>query len=100
MNILVTINKEYVKQLNILLNSIQYSNMNENFDIYILHKNLSKEDMREIKKNLDLKRFFIHDTKIPKSEINNFPVYEKRYPADILLKFILEFLQQNIYLRK
>lgn len=40
MNILVTINKEYIKQLNILLNSIQYSNPKESFDIYILHKNL------------------------------------------------------------
>ncbi len=97
MNILVTINKEYVKQLNILLNSIQYSNMNENFDIYILHKNLSKEDMREIKKNLDLKRFFIHDTKIPKSEINNFPVYEKRYPAEIYFRiFATKYLPEEI----
>lgn len=29
MNILITINKKYIKQVNILLNSIQYSNTNE-----------------------------------------------------------------------
>ena len=35
MYILVAINKKYVRQLNILLNSIGYSNNKENFNIYI-----------------------------------------------------------------
>lgn len=44
MNILITINKKYVKQVNILLNSIQYSNTKENFNIYVLHKDLEEKD--------------------------------------------------------
>lgn len=50
MNILVTINKKYKKQLIILLNSIKQSNKDENFNIYILHKDLKDEDINEIKK--------------------------------------------------
>ena len=60
MNILITINKGYVKQLNVLLNSIQYANPNESFDVYILHKNLEQEDIETIQKGLDLEKFFIH----------------------------------------
>ena len=44
MNILITINKKYVKQVDILLNSIQYSNTKENFNIYVLHKDLEEKD--------------------------------------------------------
>ena len=61
MNILVAINKKYVRQLNILLNSIGYSNKKEKFNVYILHRNLDKEDMENVIENLDLTRFFIHD---------------------------------------
>ena len=97
MNILITINKGYVKQLNVLLNSIQYANPKENFDIYILHKNLEQEDMEEIQIGLDCERIFIHAIKIPKSEIDNFPVYEKRYPVEIYFRiFAAKYLPADI----
>lgn len=97
MNILVTINKGYIKQLNVLLNSIQYSNSNESFDIYILHKNLELEDIKEIQIGLDLEKFLIHEIKIPKSEIDNFPVYEERYPVEIYFRiFASKYLPQNV----
>ena len=86
MNILVAINKKYVRQLNILLNSIKYSNQEEKFDVYILHKNLDKEDMENVIENLDLTRFSIHDIKIPKCEIDTFPVLEKRYTEEIYFR--------------
>ena len=56
MNILVTINKKYVKQVNILLNSIQYSNAKEHFDVYVLRRDLEETDLKAINNNLDLKR--------------------------------------------
>lgn len=86
MNILVAINKKYVRPLNILLNSIGYSNKEENFNIYILHKNLDKEDMENITENLNLSRFNINAIKIPKCEIDTFPVLEKRYPEEIYFR--------------
>ena len=97
MNILITINKGYVKQVNILLNSIQYSNLNEKFDIYILHKSLNKLHFKDIEKGLDLKRFTIHGIRIPKSEIDNFPVYQKRYPVEIYFRlFATKYLPKDI----
>lgn len=97
MNILITINKGYVKQLNILLNSIQYSNPNENFYVYILHKDLGQKDIENIQVGLDLKKIFINAIKIPKSEIDNFPVYEKRYPVEIYFRiFATKYLPTDM----
>ena len=103
MNILVAINKKYVRQLNILLNSIGYSNKEENFNIYILHKNLDKEDIENVVENLDLTRFEIKDIKIPKCEIDTFPILEKRYPEEIYFrlyasKYLPEDLDRVLYL--
>ena len=97
MNILITINKKYVKQVNILLNSIQYSNTKENFDIYVLHRDLEDSDLKTINKNLDLKRFQIHLTHIPEDEIYKFPVYEKRYPVEVYFRiFASKYLPQDL----
>ncbi len=103
MNILVAINKKYVRQLNILLKSIEYSNNEENFNIYILHKNLDKEDMENIIESLDLSRFKINDIKIPKCEIDKFPVFEKRYSEEIYFrlyasKYLPEDIDRVLYL--
>lgn len=97
MNILITINKGYVKQLNVLLNSIQYSNSKEKFDVYILHKNLEQSDIENIQGGLDLEKIFIHEIKISKSEIDNFPVYEKRYPVEIYFRiFATKYLPTDL----
>ena len=97
MNILITINKKYIKQVNILLNSIQYSNTKENFDIYILHRDLEETDLKIINNNLDLERFQIHLIKITEKEIHKFPVYEKRYPVEIYFRiFAGKYLPQDL----
>ena len=97
MNILITINRKYLKQLNILLNSIQYSNAKEKFDIYVLHRDLEETDLKTINNNLDLKQFHIHLIHIPENEILKFPVYEKRYPLEIYFRiFAVKYLPQNL----
>ncbi len=97
MNILVTVNKKYVDQLNIMLNSIQYSNPEEKFNIYVLHKNLNQEDILEIGKLLNKENFSIIPIKIPKSEIDTFPVYQKRYPVEIYFRlFATKYLPQEL----
>ncbi len=97
MNILITINKKYVKQVNILLNSIQYSNAKENFNIYVLHRDLEESDLKIINNNLDLKRFQIHLIKIAEKEIQKFPVHEKRYPVEVYFRiFANKYLPQDL----
>ena len=96
MNLLFAINKGYVEQLNILLTSIQYSNNEENFDVYVLHKNLNKNDKEYIEQGLE-NNIRINYIKIPKSEIDNFPVYEKRYPVEIYFRlYASKYLPQHI----
>ena len=97
MNILVTINSQYITQLNILLNSIQKSNKNEKFDIYILNRDLNKKQIEEIKKGLGLEKFHINDIKINEKEISDLPVYEQRYPLEIYFRiFAAKYLPSNI----
>ena len=104
MNLLFAINKGYVEQLNILLTSIQYSNNEENFDVYVLHKNLNKNDKEYIEQGLE-NNIRINYIKIPKSEIDNFPVYEKRYPVEIYFrlyasKYLPQHIDKILYLQK
>ena len=97
MNILITINKKFIKQVNILLNSIQYSNPKENFNIYVLHRDLEESDFKVIKNNLDLKHFQIQLIHIPEKEIDTFPVYEKRYPVEVYFRiFASKYLPQDL----
>ncbi len=97
MNILITINKKFLKQANVLLNSIQYSNSEENFNIYVLHKELDEDDEKVINNNIDLRRFQINFIKISENEICQFPVYEKRYPPEIYFRiFASKYLPQNL----
>ena len=56
MNILVTINTQYINQLNILLNSIQKSNRDKEFNIYIINKDLTQEQIEKIKKRIGFRK--------------------------------------------
>ena len=97
MNILVAINGQYTKQLNVLLNSIQKSNKDENFNIYIFNKNLNKEQIEEIKNGLDLKKFCINDVKLNESKFNDLLVREQRYPVEIYFRiFAVKYLPNDI----
>ena len=97
MNILLTINKKYVKLVNILLNSIQLSNKDTKFDIYILHRELDIEDKNIIESGLDLNKFNIKMIKIDEEEVKNFPQYQKRYPKEIYFRlFATKYLPENL----
>lgn len=97
MNILVAINTQYIKQLNILLQSIQKSNKEEQFDIYILHRCLTGKDIKQIKNNLNIEKFHIKAIKINDKEISTFPVYEERYPVEIYFRiFASKYLPQEL----
>lgn len=97
MNLLVAINKNYIEQLKILLKSIQTSNPKEVFSIYILHKNLEKNDITNITTVLNQKQMHLHPIQIPTSEVDSFPVYEKRYPIEIYFRiFAPKYLPKNL----
>ena len=97
MNILLTINKKYVKLVNILLNSIQLSNKDTKFDVYIIHRELDIKDKDAIENGLDINKFKIKMIKIDEEEVKNFPQYQKRYPKEIYFRlFATKYLPENI----
>ena len=97
MNVLITINKTYIKQVNILLNSIQYSNKDETFNVYVLHKELEERDKLIIEKGLSTQKFHINMIKIKEEEICKLPQYEKRYPNEIYFRlFATKFLPKDL----
>ena len=96
MNILVTINKNYLRQLLILLKSLQKSNDNVLFDVFVMAKDITDLDIKNIQENLS-KKITIHLINIPDSEIDNFPVVEKRYPIEIYFRlFATKYLPEDI----
>ncbi|MBB6215868.1 lipopolysaccharide biosynthesis glycosyltransferase [Anaerosolibacter carboniphilus] len=48
MNILVTLNSNYIKPLRVMLNSLLVNNPEESFDIYIMHSSLTDKDLNYI----------------------------------------------------
>lgn len=98
MNILVAINKQYVNQLIKLLRSIEITHKNQVINVYVINRALEKLDYEKILEhfidNINIKINFI---KIDSKEINNMPVYEKRYPVEIYYRlFAVKYLPKNI----
>ncbi len=97
MNILLAINSGYVLQTKILLKSIMKSNPNEKFIVYILNKELKKHEKELILSSIKNSNIEIEFIKIDNKEINNFPVYEKRYPVEIYFRlFASKYLPKTI----
>ena len=97
MNILLAINNGYILQTKILLKSIMKSNPNEKFSVYILNKELSNKEKETILESIKNSNIEINFIEINNSEIDNFPVYEKRYPVEIYFRlFASKYLPNNI----
>ncbi len=97
MNILVAINEKYTKQLNVLLKSIQYSNPNELFTIYILNNSLKKEHKKEVEKGINRKIINIKYLKISKDEFEDLVLFEKKDSKEIAYRiFAAKYLPKTL----
>lgn len=96
MNILVTINKVYLECLKILLKSIKKSNPTEEFVIYLVHKDLTDDDIEQVRMILSL-NMELKCIKIDEKLLDSFPVYEKRYPVEIYFRlFASKYLPSSL----
>jgi lipopolysaccharide biosynthesis glycosyltransferase len=82
MNILVTLNKNYLKQLEVMLLSILKSNTARYFKVYIISKELKENDLRDLEKRLNNKflNFVLLD--FDDSLLVDAPI-SARYPLEI-----------------
>lgn len=96
MNILVTLNSNYIKQLIVMINSILKSNSNDNINLYIAHKELTKEDFSKIKAYVDKERCRVISVKVTDEMLKNAPV-TKRYPREMYFRiFAAQFLPKSL----
>lgn len=96
MNILVTLNSNYIKQLIIMIYSILKSNLDVNLNVYIAHKELTEDDFSYIGGYLDKKRCKIISVKVTDEMLKNAPV-TKRYPREMYFRiFAAQFLPKDL----
>ena len=96
MNILVTLNSGYLKQLCIMLTSLCSSNPNENFDVYIVHSDLTPENFEFLQQQAFCNQCKIINTKIDNSLLKDAPVSE-RFPIEMYYRiFAPSYLPQEM----
>lgn len=89
MNILVTLNSNYLNVLIVMLKSLAYSNKHRKFDVYVLNESLTKKDIEYLKENT-MKNINIIDLKIKDKELDNAPV-TKRYPKEMYYRIFAAY---------
>ncbi|MGN1349282.1 MAG: glycosyltransferase family 8 protein, partial [Acutalibacteraceae bacterium] len=89
MNILVTIDKNYLPPLKVMLVSMGESNKDVDvIDVYIAHSNLTEEDIRPLVEATDcFKNIHIHSLKVPDRFFADTPVIE-RLPKESFYRLI------------
>ncbi len=97
MNILVTIDKNYLYPLTILLKSIKISNPTAFFDIYVAHASLDSGDFSRINACIDRKRMKIHNIKIDDSLFKDAPTIKRLNAAKVSYYRLLavDFMPEN-----
>lgn len=96
MNILVSLDSNYIKQVKVMLTSLQIENNNEEFYIYVLNSKLTNEDIENIKRCADVNRTKIFDVKVPDNMFTNVPITD-RYPREMYFRiFAAKLLPDNL----
>ena len=97
MNILFTINNKVINELIILVKSLILTHPQDKINIYIMHKSLTNQDEEKIKSPFLKTNINFNFIKIDNKEINQMPVYEKRYPVEIYFRlFAVYYLPHNL----
>ena len=99
MNILVTLDSNYVFPLTVLLKSLTITNPNNKFDLFVAHSSLTENDFKQIQKSIDPLRTKVHPVKISPEILADAPVpkritketYYRLLMMDYLLKILTEF---------
>ena len=96
MNILVTLDKAYLKPLSVMLKSLLLADRHNNFDIYVMNTSLEKEDFSFIENQLGTSRAMLHDIKITDNILQDAPITD-RYPKEMYYRiFAAKFLPETV----
>ena len=89
MNILVTLNANYLKPLIVMLKSLAYNNKRKKFDVYVMNNSLTERDIEFLRDNT-FKNINIIDLKVSDTEFGDAPI-TKRYPKEMYYRIFASY---------
>lgn len=96
MNILVSLDSNYINALEVMLTSLLVENPEQKFDVYVLNSSISFEEFKEIKYSLDANRCRIIDIKVDEDQFKDAPISD-RYPKEMYYRILAaKLLPENI----
>jgi len=96
MNILVTLDANYIPQLIIMMKSILKSNSNTNFNTYIVHKGLTDENFKQLNEGVNDSRCGFISIVIEDELLKDAPVTD-RYPKEMYYRiFAAKYLPNTL----
>lgn len=102
MNILVTLDSNYVGPLTVLLKSIMITNPKNDFDLYVAHSSLTEEDFIKIKNATDPTRTRVHSIVVSPGILADAPVFKRisneTYYRLLMMDFLPETVDRILYI--
>ncbi|MBQ9844539.1 MAG: glycosyltransferase family 8 protein [Oscillospiraceae bacterium] len=96
LNILVTLDKGYLKPLCVMLHSLVQTNPDVHFDVYVMNRVFGKEEYGYLESRLCCKRLTFHDIKVEDGMLQDAPVTD-RYPHEMYYRiFAAKFLPDSV----
>jgi len=102
MNLLVTLDSKYIRPLKVMLTSLFSNNPGEDFNIYLMHSSIRKDEIADIERFVNSYGQKLSEVKIDDGYFNNAPVilhYTKEmYYRLLSYKFLPQELDRILYL--
>lgn len=96
MNILVTLNSNYVPPLTVLMRSIMRTNPGTVFDLYVAHSSLGEEDFARIRSGCDMTRTRIHPVTVAPELLADAPVLGRLSKETYYRLLAVDFLPREL----
>lgn len=96
MNLLVTLDSNYVGPLTVLLRSVAHSNPGTHFTIYVANSSLTKEDFEKIHDSVDNARFIIKSVKVDPSLLADAPVLKRISKETYYRLLVTDYLPEEV----
>ncbi len=81
MNVLVTVDRRCLKALSVMVKSL-VENTRDTVHLYVMHRSLTEEDLKDIKRVVPSPRLVLHNVPVTKTFVKHAPT-SRRYPVEI-----------------
>lgn len=96
MNILVTLNANYIRPLNVMLKSLFLNNEEEQFHIYVMHSSLNAEDISSINESVEKEGHQLSVIDVQEHYFEDAPII-KHYTKEMYYRLLAhKFLPSNV----